>query len=111
MNLTSRDDFGTSEITSETQDRNANNHGIQFSNSLSSAMTAENGNSVSNGLPEEDGFSRLSGGGASSFQRHRESHTTQRELVMDREAWPAAVHGVAKSRARLSDWTELLKYT
>ena len=32
------------------------------------------------------------------------------ELVMDREAWHAVIHGVTKSRTRLSDWTELNWY-
>ena len=40
---------------------------------------------------------RLNGHGLGRFQ----------ELEMDREAWHAAVHGVSKSRTRLSDWTEL----
>ena len=32
-----------------------------------------------------------------------------REMVMDREAWRAAIHGVTKSRTRLSDLTELMR--
>ena len=31
-----------------------------------------------------------------------------RELVMDRETWHAAVHGVTKTQTRLSEWTELM---
>ena len=30
-----------------------------------------------------------------------------RELVMDRDAWCAVIHGIAKSQTQLSDWTEL----
>ena len=35
------------------------------------------------------------------------SLSTLRDLVMDREAWRAVIHGVTKSRTWLSDWTEL----
>jgi len=37
-------------------------------------------------------------------------HMVMWELVMDREAWRAAIHGVAKIRTQLSDWTELHEY-
>ena len=33
------------------------------------------------------------------------------ELVMGREAWHAAVHGIAKGQTRLTDWTKLLEYS
>ena len=33
------------------------------------------------------------------------------ELLMDREAWDAAVHGITKNRTELSDWTELTEST
>ena len=36
------------------------------------------------------------------------SFSKLRELVMDREAWRAAIHVVAKSRTRLSDWSDLI---
>ena len=36
------------------------------------------------------------------------SHSELQELVMDRESWRAAIHGVAKSRTRLSDGSDLI---
>ena len=41
----------------------------------------------------------------------RLSPSELREMVMDREAWRAAIHGVAKCRTRLIDWTELTRWT
>ena len=46
-------------------------------------------------------------GWMASLTRWTLSLSELRELVMDREAWRAAIHGVAKSWTRLSDWTEL----
>ena len=50
-------------------------------------------------------------GGLPSMEQHRVGHDwsdlAENWLVMDREAWYAVIHGVSKSRTRLSDWTEL----
>ena len=43
----------------------------------------------------------------SIYGRLAKSLSERREMVMNREAWRAAIHGVTKSRTRLSDWTEL----
>ena len=41
------------------------------------------------------------------WHRQHDGHKFEQELVMDREALHAAVHGVAKSQTQLSDWTKL----
>uniref|UniRef100_A0A8B7U0N2 Unconventional myosin-XVI n=1 Tax=Castor canadensis TaxID=51338 RepID=A0A8B7U0N2_CASCN len=118
MNLSSKEDPMISEIASETQDRNANHHGTQLSNSLCGAFAAENGNSVSNGLPDDDGYSRLCGSGmaAASFQRHRESHTTQviHQLRLS-ENESVALQELLDWRRKLceerEDWQHILQHT
>ncbi|XP_006851600.1 PREDICTED: unconventional myosin-XVI-like [Chrysochloris asiatica] len=118
MNLTSQEDPSASEITPETQDRNANNRGIELSNSLSSCITAENGNSITNGLPGEEGRSRqsVSGIATSSFQRHRENQATQviHQLRLS-ENESVALQELLDWRRKLcegrEDWQQILQPT
>ncbi|XP_004704462.1 unconventional myosin-XVI [Echinops telfairi] len=118
MNWTSRDGPSTCEMTSETPDRNANNHGSPLSNSPSTCIPAENGNPVTNGLPGEDGYSRLSVSGTAmaSLQRQRESHTTQviHQLRLS-ENESVALQELLDWRRKLceerEDWQHILHHT
>ncbi|XP_060087750.1 unconventional myosin-XVI isoform X2 [Heteronotia binoei] len=116
LNVTSREGSVPVENGSETQDKNANNPGTPAIMSLSGSVAAENGNSVLNGLPEANKYSRLpnSSETSSSTHTHRESHTTQvihqlrlsenesaalrelldwrRKLCEEPEDWPAILH-------------------
>ena len=58
-------------------------------------------------LKAGEGGDRRWDGWMASLDSMDTSLSKLQELAMDREAWRAVVHGVAKSRTRLSDWTEL----
>ncbi|XP_077170526.1 unconventional myosin-XVI isoform X2 [Paroedura picta] len=123
LNVTSREGSIPVENVSETQDKNANNPGNPAINSLSGSVAAENGNSVLNGLPEANKYSRLPSGSETrpSMHTHRESHTTQvihqlrlsenesaalrelldwrRKLCEEQEGWQAILHQTKQSLA------------
>ncbi|KAL8173238.1 UNVERIFIED_CONTAM: hypothetical protein K2H54_042869 [Gekko kuhli] len=123
LNVTSREGAVPVENVPETQDKNANTPGTPTTNSLPSSVAAENGNSVLNGLPEANKYSRLPGSSetSSSTHVHRESHTTQvihqlrlsenesaalrelldwrRKLCEEQEDWQAILHQTKQSLA------------
>ena len=62
-------------------------------------------------MQEEKALSSRGRGRLRGFlELRRMSLSELRELVMDREAWRAAIHGVTKSRTQLSDWPVLKLY-
>ncbi|MGH0127285.1 UNVERIFIED_CONTAM: hypothetical protein FKN15_068513 [Acipenser sinensis] len=76
INMTCRENHSETRPSPELQDKNANNHVTTFSSSAPSPVAVENGNQISNGLPENSRSSSSST--APSVQRHIEGHNNQR---------------------------------
>ena len=80
--------------------------GAQYATGDKSWLTGKDSDAGRDWGQEEKGMTEDEMAGWHHWLDGRESEWTP-ELVMDREAWRAAIHGVAKSWTRLSDWTEL----
>ncbi|XP_005997066.2 unconventional myosin-XVI [Latimeria chalumnae] len=79
INQNSREEAGGTGVVTEARDRNANNHMTKLSSFVPSPAAAENGNQLSNGLPDNEDHSKsaLSTATTASSYRQGDSHTSQ----------------------------------
>ncbi|XP_033867625.3 unconventional myosin-XVI-like isoform X1 [Acipenser ruthenus] len=105
INMPSRENHSETRQSPELQDKNANNHVTTFSSSAPSPVAVENGNQISNGLPE---YSKSSSSSAApSVQRHMEGHNSQviHQLRLSQNE-STALHELLEWRRKLCDEKE-----
>ncbi|MGH0150422.1 UNVERIFIED_CONTAM: hypothetical protein FKN15_058044 [Acipenser sinensis] len=103
--MPSRENHSETRPSPELQDKNANNHVTTFSSSAPSPVAVENGNQISNGLPE---YSKSSSSSAApSVQRHMEGHNSQviHQLRLSQNE-STALHELLEWRRKLCDEKE-----